>query len=170
MSVESVIALGSNLGESRDTLARAVAALEEHEKITLQAVSPIAVTAAVGGPAGQPDFLNQIVRIHTDLSPFSLLRFAQHLEEEFHRVRTVRWGPRTLDVDIVTFGDLFMDEPELSLPHPRAAERAFVLAPWARMDPGAELDGRSVAVLASRAADRDGIRGYLDEATGEVGP
>ena len=73
-------------------------------------------------------------------------------------------------MDIVTFDDLFMDEPELCLPHPRAAERAFVLAPWARMDPDAELDGQSVAVLASRAADRDGIRGYLDEKDGEVRP
>ena len=62
----------------------------------------------------------------------------------------------------MTFGDLYMDEPELSLPHPHAAERAFVLAPWARMDPDAVLDGVPVAELAERAADRDGIRGYLD--------
>ncbi|MDN5604231.1 2-amino-4-hydroxy-6-hydroxymethyldihydropteridine diphosphokinase [Rothia sp. HC945] len=162
MTVDSIIALGSNLGESRDTLSKAIEALVENDRISVEDFSPVAVTAPVGGPEGQPDYLNQIVRVSTDLSPFALLRFCQGIEEDFHRVRTVRWGPRTLDVDIVTFGDLYMDEPELSLPHPHAAERAFVLAPWARMDPDAVLDGVPVAELAERAADRDGIRGYLD--------
>ncbi|WP_129360429.1 MULTISPECIES: 2-amino-4-hydroxy-6-hydroxymethyldihydropteridine diphosphokinase [Micrococcaceae] len=163
MTVDSIIALGSNLGESQDTLARAITALANNEKITVEAVSPIAVTEPVGGPEGQPNYLNQVIRVSTDMSPFALLRFCQGIEEDFHRVRTVRWGPRTLDIDIVTFGNLFMDEPELSLPHPRAAERAFVLAPWARMDPDALLDGQPVVDLAARAEDRNGIRGYLGE-------
>lgn len=163
MTVDSVIALGSNMGESQDTLSRVVQAFRQNEKITVEDTSPVAVTAPVGGPDGQPDYLNQILRVSTDMSPFGLLRFCQGLEEEFHRVRTVRWGPRTLDIDIITFGELYMDEPELSLPHPRAAERAFVLAPWSRMQPDAVLDGVPITTLAERAGDRDGIRGYLDE-------
>ena len=75
----------------------------------------------------------------------------------------MRWGPRTLDVDIIVYGGLRMDEPELVLPHPRAAQRAFVLAPWARMDPEAQLDGISVAALAERAPDAEGLRGWLAE-------
>ena len=75
----------------------------------------------------------------------------------------MRWGPRTLDVDIISYGGLHMDEPELVLPHPRAGQRAFVLAPWARMDPDAQLDGIRVAALAERAPDADGVRGWLTE-------
>lgn len=162
MPVTSVLALGSNLGASADTLSRTVALLGEHERITVEAVSPVAVTAPVGGPEGQPDYLNQVVRIVTDLRPFALLRYCQELEAAFERIREVRWGPRTLDVDIVAYGELRMDEPDLVLPHPRAAERAFVLAPWALMDPEATLGGVPVAVLAQRAPDLDGLRGYLE--------
>ena len=167
MPVRSILALGSNLGASADTLARTVALLDEHERIAVEAVSPVAVTAPVGGPEGQPDFLNQVVRVATDLRPFTLLRYCQELEEAFDRVREVRWGPRTLDVDIVTYGELIMDEPELTLPHPRAAERAFVLAPWALMDPEATLGGVLVSALAERAPDREGLRGYLDPSAEE---
>jgi 2-amino-4-hydroxy-6-hydroxymethyldihydropteridine diphosphokinase len=79
------------------------------------------------------------------------------VEQLHHRVREVRWGPRTLDVDIVAYADLALDTGELTLPHPRAAERAFVLQPWAWMDPEATLGGVRVADLAARAADRDGL-------------
>lgn len=161
MSVESVIALGSNMGDSPSILAGAVELLAAHERITVLQRSDMAVTAPVGGPEGQPDFYNMVVRISTTLRPFALLRYCQEIEHRFHRERTVRWGPRTLDVDIVTYGELHMDEPELMLPHPRAARRAFVLAPWARMDPQAMLDGIYVWALAERAPDADGLRGYL---------
>lgn len=163
MSVDAVLALGSNQGESRRTLEEAVRRLGEHPRVSVTARSPVAITAPVGGPADQPDFLNMVVGVRTDLRPFALLRWCQEIEHRFHRVRTVRWGPRTLDVDIIVYGGLRMDEPELVLPHPRAAQRAFVLAPWVRMDPEAQLDGISVAALAERAPDAEGLRGWLAE-------
>lgn len=158
MSASAVLALGSNLGESRTILEQAVERLDGHERITVTGVSPLVSTAPVGGPEGQPDFWNQVVSVETTLRPFALLKTLQGLEDEFHRVREVRWGPRTLDLDIITYAQLVMDEPELTLPHPRAAERAFVLVPWSQMDAQASLQGVPVAELAQQAPDRNGIR------------
>ncbi|MBM7051612.1 MULTISPECIES: 2-amino-4-hydroxy-6-hydroxymethyldihydropteridine diphosphokinase [unclassified Rothia (in: high G+C Gram-positive bacteria)] len=161
MSVEAVLGLGSNLGEKQETLLRAIVDICSHPKIRVKKVSPVAVTAPVGGPAHQPDFVNLVVRIETDLSPFDLLDFTQSVENKHHRVRDVRWGPRTLDIDIIDYSTLEMDEPDLTLPHPRAAERAFVLEPWARMEPEAVLSGASVRDLAKTADDADGIREFF---------
>ncbi|HEY8753191.1 MAG TPA: 2-amino-4-hydroxy-6-hydroxymethyldihydropteridine diphosphokinase, partial [Arthrobacter sp.] len=126
----AVLALGSNLGERNDTLSEAVADLVDPPEVRLQAVSPVVQTKAVGGPAGQPDFLNMVITVETTLSPAELLNHCQAVENKHLRVREVRWGPRTLDVDIITYGQLTSDDPVLTLPHPRAAERAFVLYPW----------------------------------------
>ncbi|MFJ3032175.1 2-amino-4-hydroxy-6-hydroxymethyldihydropteridine diphosphokinase [Rothia terrae] len=161
MSVEALLALGSNLGEKKETLMRAIGDLCTHPKIEVKNVSPVAVTAPVGGPPGQPDFVNLVLRIETTLSPFDLLRFTQTIEDKHHRKREVHWGPRTLDIDIIQYASLEMDEPDLTLPHPRAAERAFVLEPWARMEPEAELAGSSVRNLAEIADDADGIREFF---------
>ncbi|GGH64218.1 2-amino-4-hydroxy-6-hydroxymethyldihydropteridine diphosphokinase [Rothia aerolata] len=160
MSVKAILALGSNLGEKEDTLISAIGDLCSHEKIDVKKISPIAITAAVGGPENQPDFLNLVVEIETTLSPFDLLRYCQEIELKHHRTREVRWGPRTLDIDIIEYAQIEMDEPDLTLPHPLAAERAFVLAPWARMDPTAQLAGESVIKLAEHAHDYDGIREF----------
>lgn len=157
MAVKAILALGSNLGAKEDTLIRAIGDLCSHDKIVLKKISPMAVTEAVGGPADQPDFLNLVMEVETELSPFDLLRFCQSVEAKHHRVREVRWGPRTLDIDIIEYGSLRMDEPDLTLPHPLAAERAFVLEPWARMDPAAEFEGHSVSELAEQADDYEGI-------------
>lgn len=162
MPVKTILALGSNLGEREDTLLRAIADLCSHEKISIEKVSPVAVTAPVGGPAGQPDYLNLVIEAETSLRPFELLDFCQEVEAKHHRVRDVRWGPRTLDIDIIKYGEIEMDEPDLTIPHPRANERAFVLGPWARMSPEDELQGESVADLAEAADDADGIREFLD--------
>ena len=155
--VRAVLALGSNLGERSDTLARAVADLTGTETVRLVRSSPIVQTKPVGGPADQPDYLNMVIEVETVLDPYALLRHCQAVERLHHRVREVRWGPRTLDVDIVSYADLALDTPDLTLPHPRAAGRAFVLQPWAWMDPEATLAGTRVADLAARAADRDGL-------------
>ncbi|GAA3696817.1 2-amino-4-hydroxy-6-hydroxymethyldihydropteridine diphosphokinase [Arthrobacter ginkgonis] len=155
--VRAVLALGSNLGERSDTLARAVADLTGTEAVRLVRSSPIVQTKPVGGPADQPDYLNMVIEVETVLDPHALLRHCQAVEQLHHRVREVRWGPRTLDVDIVAYADLALDTADLTLPHPRAAERAFVLQPWAWMDPEATLAGVRVADLAARAADRDGL-------------
>ncbi|GAB3190180.1 2-amino-4-hydroxy-6-hydroxymethyldihydropteridine diphosphokinase [Nesterenkonia suensis] len=156
--VRAVLALGSNLGESAQTLDAAVAALEESEEVDVVAASPRARTAPVGGPAGQPDFLNQVVEVETSLSPHGLLDLAQQIEAAHHRTREVRWGPRTLDVDLITYAGARIASPRLTIPHPRAAERAFVLLPWSWMDPIALLDGLPVRDLAARAADVAGVR------------
>ena len=149
----AVLALGSNLGERSDTLSAAVADIVDPPEVRLLAISPIVQTKAVGGPAGQPDFLNMVIAVETTLAPLALLRHCHAVEQKHLRVRDVHWGPRTLDVDIITYGELVSSDPELTLPHPRAAERAFVLYPWSLIDPAAELDGERVGDLAARAAD-----------------
>ena len=158
--VIAVLALGSNLGASLDTLSEAIAELDATEGIDVVASSPLVVTAPVGGPEGQPDYLNQVIEVHTTLAPLELLARAHEVEQAHHRERIVRWGPRTLDIDVITFGTLVSDDEELTLPHPRAAERGFVLVPWSWMDPGAFVAGRSVFELAQLAEDRDGVRPY----------
>lgn len=155
-TVHAILALGSNLGESRDTLSAAVADLADHPEMRLAAVSPVVRTKPVGGP-DQPDYLNLVVAVETGLDPHALLAHCQAVEARHHREREVRWGPRTLDVDIITYGDLQLDEPDLTIPHPRAAGRAFVLQPWAWMEPDARLGSVPVAELAARAEDLSGL-------------
>jgi len=153
----AVLALGSNLGARNDTLSAAVADLVDPPEVRLLAVSPVVQTKAVGGPPGQPDFLNMVIAVETSLSPEELLRHCQEVEQKHLRVREVRWAARTLDVDIITYGAQVSSDPGLTLPHPRAAERAFVLYPWSLMDPSAELNGERVGELAAKAADFAGL-------------
>lgn len=133
-----VIALGSNLGDRARTLQAAVDTLALW--VDVVGVSPIYETAPVGGPE-QPDYYNAIVLAETDLSPHEVLGACHAAENAAGRERAERWGARTLDVDVVTFGDLRSDDPALTLPHPRAHERAFVLAPWHDVDALAEVPG-----------------------------
>ena len=149
----AVLALGSNLGERNDILSAAVADLVDPPEVRLLAISPIFQTKPVGGPAGQPDFLNMVIAVETTLLPLELLAHCQAIEQKHLRVRDVRWGPRTLDVDIISYGDVVSSDPDLTLPHPQAAERAFVLYPWSLIDPAAELNGERVGVLAAKASD-----------------
>ena len=127
------IGLGSNLGDRRAALRQAVAQLEAGGDVT--AVSPLYETEPVGGPEDQGAFLNLVVELATSDSPRQLLIRCQALEEAAHRVRTVRFGPRTLDADVLLVGDLVVDEPDLVVPHPRMWERRFVLAPLADLAP-----------------------------------
>jgi 2-amino-4-hydroxy-6-hydroxymethyldihydropteridine diphosphokinase len=156
----AVLALGSNLGERNDTLSSAVADLVDRPEVRLLAVSPVMQTKPVGGPQDQPDFLNMVISVETTLTPLELLRHCQAVENKHLRVRDVRWGPRTLDVDIIVYGDVVSSDPELTLPHPRAAERAFVLYPWSLIEPAAELNGQRVGVLAAKAEDLSGLRPF----------
>lgn len=158
---EVVLALGSNLGSSTDVLRSAVSALAGVPGIEVHDVSPLARTVAVGGPPGQPDFLNAIVLARTTLAPRELLHAVQAIETEHGRVRDERWGPRTLDIDIIQFESVLEVADDLELPHPRAHQRAFVLQPWAEVDPSALLSGLGggpVEALAATAPDRDGLR------------
>ena len=159
----AILALGSNLGEREGTLQSAVGDLVDRPEVRLQNVSPVVSTKPVGGPAGQPDFLNMVIAVETTLTSRELLAHCQAVESLHHRTREVRWGARTLDVDIIIYGDEQSSAPVLTLPHPRAGERAFVLYPWSLMDPNATLVGESVAQLAQSAPDMAGIFHVPDE-------
>lgn len=141
-----VLALGSNLGDRFDTLQGALDALFDSSELEFVEVSPVYETDPVGGPEQGP-YLNAVVIASSSLEPMALLERALSAENAFGRTRKVRWGPRTLDVDLITVGDLVSDDPELTLPHPRAHERAFVLVPWSRIDPDAALGGRPITEL-----------------------
>src|SRR5262249_29250488 len=141
-----------------ETLQGAVDALEDTPGVRVKAVSPVYETQAVGGPAGQPAYFNAIVLLKTTLPPSSLLERANAVEDAFSRTREVRWGPRTLDVDILTYDGVVSNDPGLTLPHPRAHERAFVLAPWYDTDPTAELPGRGAVGQLLAQVGAEGLR------------
>ena len=134
--MRAFLGVGSNLGDRWATLRAAVAAMPD-----VVAVSPVYETAPVGGPPDQPAYLNLVVELDTDRSPRQLLEMARRLEDSAGRRREERWGPRTLDVDILLVGDLVVDEPDLVVPHPRMTERRFVLAPLADLAPDLVPDG-----------------------------
>lgn len=128
--MRAFLGLGSNLGDRWTHLRAAVAGLPD-----VVAVSSVYETEAVGGPPSQGPYLNAVVELDTELSPRRLLEVARRLEEAAGRVRSERWGPRPLDVDVLLVGDLAVDEPDLQVPHPRLWERTFVLAPLADLAP-----------------------------------
>ena len=151
------LGLGSNLGDRYEILQRAIDLLAEHGVITL-ASSSVWETDPVGGPEGQPAFLNAVIRVETGSDPIGLLDAARAAEDACGRVRTVRWGPRTLDVDVLLVDGYISDDPELTVPHPRLADRAFVLLPLLELDPDARLpDGSRLADL---PISRDGARPF----------
>lgn len=135
-----VLALGSNLGDRLANLQAGIDALAAAPGITATAVSAVFETSPVGGPS-QPDYLNAVLLADSDLPAAQLLSRCQAAEQAQGRERRVRWGPRTLDVDIIACGEETSDDPRLTLPHPRAHERAFVLVPWHDVDPDASLPG-----------------------------
>lgn len=126
--MRAYLALGSNLGDRRAHLQAAVDSLGAREGIRVIAVSRVYETAPVGGPP-QDEYLNAVVAVETTFDAHELLALAHELEARAERVRRERWGPRTLDVDILLYDDVTSDDPELTLPHPRMWERGFVLAP-----------------------------------------
>ncbi|WP_255953225.1 2-amino-4-hydroxy-6-hydroxymethyldihydropteridine diphosphokinase [Streptomyces odontomachi] len=159
----AVISLGSNLGNRLETLQGAVDALEDTPGLRVKAVSPVYETEPWGvDPGSQPSYFNAIAVVKTTLPPSSLLERAQAVEEAFHRVREERWGPRTLDVDIVAYAELVSDDPTLTLPHPRAHERAFVLVPWYDVEPEAQLPGRGPVAELLAALPREGVVPRVD--------
>lgn len=169
MTSRAVLSAGSNLGDSRARLAEVVEALGDR----VVAVSGVYVTAPWGG-VEQDDFVNRTIIADGEWTPREWLEFCRECERAADRVREVRWGPRTLDVDVISVEvdgvAVRSDDPELTLPHPRAAERAFVLAPWLEVDPDARLwtpcGERPVAELleALPAAERAGVRRDAEQA------
>lgn len=157
--MRAVISAGSNMEDSRAHLA----SVRAHFADVLVAASSLYATAP-WGKTDQPDFLNQSLLIDAPLSPSQLLTECQALEAAANRVRIERWGPRTLDVDIVDIEGFTSDDPVLTVPHPRAHLRAFVLAPWLELDLDATLGGERVADLLAGldAKEREGVRRLED--------
>jgi 2-amino-4-hydroxy-6-hydroxymethyldihydropteridine diphosphokinase len=133
LGVNAAIALGSNIGDSRVILEAAIATLANTPGIVLQATSHWYITKAVGPP--QPDYINGCALLKIFIRPHLLLENLLAIEEKFGRVRQERWGPRTLDLDLLLYDDLILDSPKLQIPHPRMRQRAFVLVPLAEIAP-----------------------------------
>ena len=139
--MRAVLSLGSNLGNSAEILSSAAEALNEVSEVI--ALSSFYQTRPVGGPP-QPDFINAVVIIETNLEPEELLLVAQAIEGAHGRERnenSVKWGPRFLDIDLIKCDEMLINSPDLTIPHPRAHEREFVLRPWNEIDPAATLPG-----------------------------
>lgn len=156
----AVVALGSNLGDREATLLAATRELAEADGVELRAVSPVHETVALRTAGPDPDapaYLNAVALIRTTLTPDALLALLHRIEAAHGRERAERWGDRTLDLDLIDFGGLRRDSRGLTLPHPRAAERAFVLRPWLEVDPDAVLPGagRVADLLAALDAAED---------------
>ena len=130
-TVQSAIALGSNLGNSQQILIGAVETIANTKGIEVIDCSSWHQTKAIGPP--QPDYINGCITINTSLGPQTLLKCLLDIEQQFGRERKIRWGARTLDLDLILYGDLIMDTPDLQIPHPRMRERAFVLVPLAQI-------------------------------------
>ncbi len=154
---QALIAFGGNLGDARATIAAAIAALCDGRAVTLLRRSADYRTPP-WGVTGQPPFINACILADTTLTPRDLLARAQAVERRFgrNRSRETRWGPRTLDIDLIAYGDLALDEPGLVLPHPRLFERAFVLVPLAEIAADMMITGRRIGDAAA-AVDRTGI-------------
>jgi 2-amino-4-hydroxy-6-hydroxymethyldihydropteridine diphosphokinase len=161
MRHRAVLAVGSNLGDRLGTLQGCVHAIGGLPDTDVLAISPVYQTAPVGGPA-QPDYLNAVLIVRTGLRPLGLLAVAQGIEAEFGRVRAERFGPRTLDIDIISYAEEVSGDPVLTLPHPRAHKRAFVLAPWHDIDAKASLPGRGPVADLLAGLDRRGVRRQPD--------
>jgi 2-amino-4-hydroxy-6-hydroxymethyldihydropteridine diphosphokinase len=153
--VRAAIALGGNIGDVAGAFAAALLHLARTPGVAVFGVSSVWRTPA-WGRTDQPDFLNAAVLVETSLPAEHLLALCHAIERAAGRERREIWGPRTLDLDLVFYGDMRCDRPDLTLPHPRAAERAFVLVPLAEIAPDVRLGGTPVRELAARA-DASGI-------------
>ena len=134
--MKAVVALGANLGNPQEQLELAVALLKESTHVL--AVSGFYCTKPVGGPE-QPDYINAVCILESDLPAASLLSLLQGIEKTLGRERLEHWGPRTIDLDLIQYGNILSSATELELPHPRAYERKFVLEPWSEIEPEAIL-------------------------------
>lgn len=155
---QALIAVGSNLGERLQRLQGGVAAIEDTPEVTIVAISSVYETAPVDAPDGSPNYLNAVVLIDTTLTVHQLLDRALAIEDAFGRDRSVKNAPRTLDVDLIVVGQRVCDDDRLTLPHPRAHDRAFVLVPWLEVDPEGEIPGHGFVADLLTGVDKRGVR------------
>lgn len=177
--LQAVLGLGANLGQPLEALRAALSALHAHPDISVDACSTAFATKPVGG-IDQPDFTNAVAIVTTELSPLQLLGVCQGIELAHGRMREIRWGPRTLDIDLIrcsrlgtlddAAAEITCETGQLVLPHPRAAERAFVLAPWAQLRPTATVTTASGTVPLSTALTRADDGGGLRDTGEAIGP
>lgn len=153
--VRAFLGLGGNIGDPAEAMAAALRALDASENVEIVAVSSLYRTPP-WGMVDQPDFLNAVAELRTTASARYLLELCLSTEAALKRVRSVRWGPRVIDIDILYYGGQTIDEPDLQVPHPRMSGRAFVLAPLAEIAPDLEVDGTTV-VRRLLDIDRTGI-------------
>jgi 2-amino-4-hydroxy-6-hydroxymethyldihydropteridine diphosphokinase len=139
--IVAYIGLGANLGSREDTLRRAVELLGQREDVDVVAVSELRETEPVGG-VEQPRFVNGAVAVETALAPRELIEELLEIERSLGRVRAERWGPRTIDLDLLLYGGQTIDEPGLRVPHPHLHERRFALEPLVELDPDLDIPGR----------------------------
>ena len=153
-----VYSIGSNLGDRLGNVQGAVDAISDTPDVIVVDVSSVYETTPVGGPADSPLFLNIVVVAETTLEPQTLVERAFAIEEAYGRARDgERWGPRTLDVDLIMVGNAIVDQEDLRLPHPLAHQRAFVLVPWYEVDPTAEIVGKGAIGDLLSNADASGV-------------
>ena len=159
---EVYIALGSNMAGPHDQLDRALKSLSSIPEVQIVAVSDRYKTPAIG--PSQPDYINAAAQLMTTLSPESLLDTLQSIEQQQERVRTVRWGPRTLDLDILLYDNIVQDTQRLTIPHPRMAERAFVLLPLADINRDLALPcGKTVSQLLANCSVQGIVKSTADK-------
>lgn len=159
MTKRAYIALGANLGNRPQCLYRALLSLDEHPGIVVNSLSSIYETDPVGY-TDQPNFLNMVAEVSTNLSPEELFQATSAVESELGRKRTVRWGPRIIDLDILLYDQVKIDTATLQIPHPRMFERAFVLMPLAEITPALHIPGSKLllADYIKQIPDKEGVR------------
>lgn len=153
------LSLGSNLGDREENLKKAVDRLDKAEGIVVKKVSPLYETQPVGY-VEQGMFLNIAVEIETNLDPYGLLKCIDFIEHDLKRERTIRWGPRTIDIDILIYGDIKINDDLLQIPHPRMWERAFVLIPLCDVNPHIKKGNQYISELIKNLPDKDGVKLY----------
>ncbi|MDI3519787.1 MAG: 2-amino-4-hydroxy-6-hydroxymethyldihydropteridine diphosphokinase [Caldanaerobacter sp.] len=164
---EVYLSLGSNLGDREKYLKEAVKRLKSNKNIVLKKLSPIYETKPVGY-LEQDNFLNAAILIETDLTPYELLDVTTSIEAELKRKRTIKWGPRTIDIDILLYDGLILNDEKLTIPHPHMWERAFVLIPLRDINPSLSKNGLSIDELIQGLIDKQGVWLYKKDWCEEV--
>ncbi|MEQ2129783.1 2-amino-4-hydroxy-6-hydroxymethyldihydropteridine diphosphokinase [Caldanaerobacter subterraneus] len=164
---EVYLSLGSNLGDREKYLKEAVKRLKSNKNIVLKKLSPIYETKPVGY-LEQDNFLNAAILIETDLTPYELLDVTTSIEAELKRERTIKWGPRTIDIDILLYDGLILNDEKLTIPHPHMWERAFVLIPLRDINPSLSKNGLSIDELIQGLIDKQGVWLYKKDWCEEV--